>query len=76
MHEEDCYVGYIHVMFYYEFQAEHDVNCSKFCFLYSVYLDQMTTMAILIAEWSVLKKCIILKEEYLSSTLSYPTNFI
>lgn len=76
MLEEDCHVGYIHVIFYYELQAEHGVNCSKFCFVCGVYLDQMTTMAILMAERSVLKKCNILEEEYLSSNLFYPTNFI
>lgn len=61
-------------MFYYELQAEHGVNCSKFCFVYIVYLDQMTTLAILIAEWSVLKKCNILKKSiYL---LLFPTPLI
>ena len=49
-------------MFYYEFQAERGVNSSKFCFVCGVYLDQKTTLTILMAEWSVLKKCIILKK--------------
>jgi len=55
-------------------QAEHGVNCSKFCFVCGVYLDQMTTLAIPMAEWSVLKKCSILEKSiYL---LLFPTPLI
>jgi len=61
-------------MFYYELQAEHGVNCSKFCFVCSVYLDQMTTLAILMAEWSVLRKRNILKKSIYP--LLFPTALI
>jgi hypothetical protein len=48
--------------FYYEMQAEHSVNCFKFCFVCGVYLDQMSALTILVAEWSVLRKFNILKK--------------
>jgi hypothetical protein len=61
-------------MFHYELQAERGVNCSKLCLVCGVFLDQMPALAIHMDEWSVLKKCNILKKSiYL---LLFPTPLV